>query len=183
MTKFHPQIDFVRTTQRPSRLALTTLLVGLLCLCVGATTLYDQQMALMAARKTLANAEKTKRLEADRRAETLRNQESDAMVWKDPRWIKAKEELMRPWMPVLAASETAAAPPIYLLALNMDPEKRSIQLDGLAPDFNAVITAVKNLQGQKVLLNPQVVSRESVDMASDGPAIRFAVRAQWRYGS
>ena len=96
------------------------------------------------------------------------------------RWAQAQPELLRPWLPMLRAVETATSRPVYLLSLTVEPQSGVLRLEAEAPDFGSAITYVQSLGETGVLQAATLLSHEEISIpGSPGPMVRFSATTRW----
>lgn len=96
------------------------------------------------------------------------------------RWAQAQPELLRPWLPMLRAVETATSSPVYLLSLTLEPESGVLRLDAEAPDFGSAIAYVQRLDATGALLPGALLSHEEISIpGSPGSMVRFSATTRW----
>lgn len=86
--------------------------------------------------------------------------------------------LRQPWLPTLLLIENATEPPVYLLALSVDPASGVVQLEGEAPDFSRVLAYVKSLD-EEGLLGPAQLRSHEQGADPTRPTVRFKVATRW----
>ena len=87
--------------------------------------------------------------------------------------------LRQPWLPTLRAIEATTRPPVYLVALTIDPTSNTVRLEGQAPSFDAALEYAKAL-GQEGLLAPaELRSHEQMVDSTGSTAVRFTAVTKW----
>ena len=173
------RIDFIHDTERPSRLAsLFRLGAAILLLCTIAILSWqqhgvDESAARLKERQALI-AQQQEQHEQDQAFAAAR-----LSHLQDKRWKAALRELNTPWFAVLGAIEESAVPPAYILATRLDPERGSLELELIAPQFDDALQLVEYLQNQPGLTQPRLVTREAPQQGSTGIDSRFVIHAAW----
>lgn len=90
-------------------------------------------------------------------------------------------QLRQPWLAALAAIESATQPPIYLLALSIDPATGRIKLEGEAPSFDHAMAYAQLLDQDGTLAQATLASHERVTVESGPtpPVVRFTALTRW----
>src|SRR5262249_46166930 len=86
--------------------------------------------------------------------------------------------LRQPWLPTLRLIENAAEPPVYLLALSIDPASGVVQLEAGAPDFGSALAYVKSLD-EDGLVGPAQLRSHEPGADPNRPTVRFKVATRW----
>lgn len=172
-------VDFIRDTERPSRLStLVAVSAGVMLLGAGALLSWQQQGVETSAGRLQARQAVMAR-EQEQQAQALALMASRSSHLQDKRWKAALRQLDTPWFTVLGAIEESAVPPAYILATRLDPERGSVELELVAPQFNDALQMVDYLQHQAGLNQPRLVTREAPQAASPGSDSRFVIHAAW----
>lgn len=95
------------------------------------------------------------------------------------RLLRIAPQLRQPWLPVLRIIEAATRPPVFLLALSVDPASGTIRVEGEAPTFEAVLEYAKDLDHEGLLGPAELRSHEQVVDPTGRPAVRFTVVSRW----
>ena len=173
------RIDFIHEKERPARLA-TMLLTGSVLMLTGALAIltWHQQ-----------GVENSSRVLKDRQAlialNQVQQQQDQALMasrlshLQDKRWKTALRQLNTPWFPVLSAIEDSAIPPAYIMSTRLDPERGTLELDVIAPQFNDALHMVDHLQSLSALTQARLVTREAPQPGSPGGDSRFVIHAAW----
>lgn len=88
-------------------------------------------------------------------------------------------QLRQPWLPVLRVVEGATRPPVYLLALAIDPASGSVRVEGEAPGFDEALAYAKALDEDGPLGPAELRSHEQVSDPSGRAAVRFTIMTRW----
>jgi hypothetical protein len=88
-------------------------------------------------------------------------------------------QLRQPWLPVLRVVEGATRPPVYLLALAIDPASGSVRVEGEAPGFDEALAYAKALDQDGLLGPAELRSHEQVSDPSGRAAVRFTIMTRW----
>lgn len=88
-------------------------------------------------------------------------------------------QLRQPWLPVLRIIEAATRPPVYLLALSVDPTSGTIRVEGEAPTFENVLEYAKELDHEGLLGPAELRSHEQLIDPTGHQAVRFTVVSRW----
>lgn len=173
------RIDFIHDTERPSRLASLFLLgAGSILLCTAALLSWQQHRV----DESSARLKERQAIIAHQQGERERDQAlaaSQLSYLQDKRWKAALRELNTPWFAVLGAIEESAVPPAYILATRLDPERGSLELELIAPQFDDALQLVEYLQTQPGLTQPRLVTREAPQQGSTVTDNRFVIHAAW----
>lgn len=167
------RVDFLRRGRGPI-LGWVLLWLGVLA-AVGAVWLARAESGLQAelerATTVRAEAERAARAAAKR---VVRTADTAALT-------RAKHELAWPWAPVLRAVEAAAAEPVYLLALNVDPSTGGIKIEGEAGGFEEALAFVRAMERSEAVDGVLLASAQpAVENGTGRGFTRFVVTARWR---
>lgn len=88
-------------------------------------------------------------------------------------------QLRQPWLPVLRVVEAATRPPVYLLALAIDPASGNVRVEGEAPDFDKALEYAKTLDEDGLLGPAELRSHEQVSDPSGHSTVRFTIVTRW----
>lgn len=88
-------------------------------------------------------------------------------------------QLRQPWLPVLRVVEGATRPPVYLLALAIDPASGNVRVEGEAPSFDKALEYAKALDEDGVLGPAELRSHEQMSEPSGRAAVRFSIVTRW----
>ena len=165
-------VDFLKPTGAP-RLGWWLLAAGVVTL--GAAQWCDQRWT---AERGLAEQAQQARAEALRA--TQRAAAPAVPSATERRLQYARTELQRPWMAALRAVESAAADPVYVLALSFDPRVGAVKIEAEAPSFEHALAFTQVLADGTALSAANLLSHEQVnDPAAPQPVVRFTVLARW----
>lgn len=87
-------------------------------------------------------------------------------------------QLALPWDPLFRALETATPSSVALLAIEPNPQKRSVRLSGEGKDIYAVLAYVQQLEQQPVLHDVYLLDHGTTEADAQRPA-RFVIEAGW----
>jgi hypothetical protein len=118
------------------------------------------------------------------RASAAEQQRRDASrpapVLPDQRRLQHIAPLLRqPWLPVLRVVEGATRPPVYLLALAIDPASGNVRVEGEAPSFDKALEYAKALDEDGLLGPAELRSHEQMSDSSGRAAVRFTIMTRW----
>jgi hypothetical protein len=88
-------------------------------------------------------------------------------------------QLRQPWLPVLRVVEGATRPPVYLLALAIDPASGNVRVEGEAPSFDKALEYAKALDEEGLLGPAELRSHEQMSDPSGRTAVRFTIKTRW----
>jgi hypothetical protein len=88
-------------------------------------------------------------------------------------------QLRQPWLPTLRLIENATEPPVYLLALSIDPGAGSLHIEGEAPTFDQVLSYVQTLDEPGLLGPAELRSHELVTDATGRTTVHFNIVTRW----
>jgi hypothetical protein len=88
-------------------------------------------------------------------------------------------QLQQPWLPALRAIENATEPPVFLLALSIDPASGRVRMEGEAPTFDDALAYVQRLDADGALPPAHLLSHELVNDAAGRTTVRFTLLAHW----
>ena len=151
----------------------TLLAVGVaaLSLSVGVEQRWDTQRAQR-------DAEIQQRVEAEQRAR-LAAQRPVVPSADERRLQRVRPQLLQPWLPALRAIENATEPPVFLLALSIDPATGRLRLDGEAPSFGEALAYAQRLDEDGALPPAHLLSHELVNDSAGRTTVRFTMVANW----
>jgi len=165
------RIDFLHP-RRVLWLGIGLLLLGAASLAAALSV--DQAWAKERAARE--DAERARQEAADR---ARRDALQPAVLTPDQRRLQHVAPVLRqPWLPTLRLIENATEPPVYLLALSVDPASGVVQLEAEAPDFSGALAYVKSLDEDGLLGPAQIRSHEQGGDPSR-PTVRFKVATRW----
>ncbi len=165
-------IDFLRP-RRGSWIGYGLLATGVLALAV-ALWLDRQWAALRAERQAAQQAREEAALQTQRAA-----LKPVAPTVDELRLRAVAPRLREPWLPALRVIENATQPPVFLLALSVDPEHGAIRLDGEAPTFDQVVAYVSQLNEPGLIGPAELRSHEQIMGVAGRNAVRFTVQTRW----
>lgn len=87
--------------------------------------------------------------------------------------------LRQPWLPTLKLIESTAAPPVFLLALSIDPASGQLRLEGEAPEFEQVLAFAQSLDAEGLMGPARLRSHEQRSDPTGRPVVRFSVETRW----
>jgi type II secretory pathway pseudopilin PulG len=88
-------------------------------------------------------------------------------------------QLRQPWLPVLRVIESTTRPPVYLLALAIDPGSGTVRVEGETPSFSKALEFAKALDQERLLGPAELRSHEQVADAEGRVSVRFTVVTRW----
>ena len=167
-----PVIDFMqpRATRR----------LGWVVLGAGSVALAT---SLWAARAW--DTERTQRESALRRHEEAAQQARRAALGPAPlsaderRRQRIAPRLRQPWLPTLRLIENVTEPPLFLLALRIDPATGTVRLEGEAPGFEQALAYAQSLDEQGLLGPAELLFHEQVSDPAGMAAVRFTIATRW----
>jgi hypothetical protein len=165
-------IDFLRPRRTP------TLGWWLLAAGVAALTLsvgVEQRRAAQRAQREAAIQRLQQAEERARQAE----QRPIVPSADERRLQRVRPQLQQPWLPALRAIENATEPPVFLLALSIDPATGRLRLDGEAPSFGDALAYAQRLDEEGALPPAHLLSHELVNDPSGRTTVRFTMVAHW----
>lgn len=170
-------VDFLRKPRTPA-LGVALLLVGLGVLS-GALWL-DHQARQERQALDLAQAQARAASAAEAR-HVVRAASAPSPV-QERRLARARDMLDRPWLAALRAVEGAAAEPVVLMGLSVDPQSGRMRIDAEAPSLDHAIAYAQRLDLDGTLKPAQITSHEFISDSASPQRItlRFTVLAQWR---
>ncbi|QTN25665.1 hypothetical protein HZ992_12225 [Rhizobacter sp. AJA081-3] len=131
------------------------------------------------AQRAEFEAAKRQREEATQTARALADRPVP-LTPQDLRMRAVAPQLRQPWLPLLRVVENVTEPPIFLLAMTVDPVTGSVRLDGEAPGFAEALAYSQALRNDDVLAHAQLRSHDVVaDPNSSRQAVRFSIAAEW----
>lgn len=88
-------------------------------------------------------------------------------------------QLRQPWLPTLRLIENVTEPPVYLLALSVDPAAGSLRIDGEASTFEDVLAYVQLLDEPGLLGPAALLSHEQAIDPAGRVAVHFSIVTRW----
>ncbi|MFG6489627.1 hypothetical protein ACG04R_23325 [Roseateles sp. BYS78W] len=95
------------------------------------------------------------------------------------RFQRIAPQLRQPWLPTLRLIEHATEPPVFLLALTVDPVAGSIRIDGEAPTFEQALSYVQTLDEPGFLGPAELRSHEEAVDPTSHATVRFTLVTRW----
>ncbi|MGM9491331.1 hypothetical protein [Ideonella sp. YS5] len=87
--------------------------------------------------------------------------------------------LRQPWLPALRLIENVTEPPVYLLALSVDPASGGLRIDGEAPTFEDALSYVRSLDEPGLLGPAALRSHEQATDPAGRSVVRFSILTRW----
>jgi len=88
--------------------------------------------------------------------------------------------LRQPWLPTLRLIENVTEPPVFLLAMSVDPASGAVQLDGEAPGFAEALAYSRALDDEGLLGPAQLRSHDTVAEPGSGrQVVHFSIVTRW----
>ena len=88
--------------------------------------------------------------------------------------------LRQPWLPTLRLIENVTEPPVFLLAMSVDPTSGTVRLDGEAPGFAQALAYSQALDDAALLGPAQLRSHDTVaDPGSGRQVVHFSIVTRW----
>jgi hypothetical protein len=174
-------IDFARSRPPATTLAQVIMVTGVLACACAAWAYWAGRHHLLSAQSQLSDW----RARQITVSEQLHQQkvESDQLLVKavDGRLASAQIEMNYRWGSTLSSIEMSARPPAYLLALRMDPGQGKIDINAVAPDFNAALKLLGALSDHGLISEPRLQAREAPPTAlgAESSDMRFSITAGW----
>ncbi len=170
---------------RGSRMGWCCLALGALALAASTTWWWHtRQMWLTAqqARQQVLAANEANLQRSSEEAQRARAETEQRS--RDPRWLKARQELSWPWLDTLTVVEQLTRAPVYLLAYKPDASNGKVTLDGEADTLEDILRYVQVLQavpqfGQVRLLRHE----ETRDSATGRVSLRFSLQLRRKEGA
>lgn len=95
------------------------------------------------------------------------------------RFMRIAPQLRQPWLPTLRLIENVSEPPVFLLALSVDPATGSIRIDGEAPTFDQALSYMQALDEPGLLGPAELRSHEQAVDPTGRPTVRFSIVTRW----
>jgi hypothetical protein len=165
-------IDFLRP-RRSSMLGWVLLALGTVAL--GTVLQVDRQWKRERVQQETAAAARTAETERRRR-----DAERPVSLSPDQRRLaRVSPQLRQPWLPVLRLLEGTTRPPVYLVALAIDPAAGAVRVEGEAPSFEKALEYAQALDQEGLLGPAELRSHEQMIDPTGQPAVRFTIVTRW----
>jgi len=89
-------------------------------------------------------------------------------------------QLRQPWLPTLRLIENVTEPPVFLLALSVDPAAGSLRIEGETSTFDQVLSYLQTLDEPGLLGPAELRSHEQTLDPSGHTVVRFSIVTKWR---
>lgn len=165
-------IDFLRPPRAPG--------IGWLLLALGAAALATALWLDHRWAQQRAEYEATARAREERARESQRAAQRPVPLTPDQKRLqRVSPQLRQPWLPTLRLIENVTEPPVYLLALSIDPAAGTATLDAEALSFDHALSYLQLLNEDGLLGPAQLRSHEQSGDPAGHPSVRFTVITQW----
>ncbi|MFZ5551245.1 MAG: hypothetical protein ACOZJX_21295 [Pseudomonadota bacterium] len=167
-----PTIDFLGRRRAPW---LGWIVLGAGAAALAASLWLGHRSATQRAERDAANHAQQEAAELARRAA-----QKPALPSPDQRRLQhVAPQLRQPWLPALRLIENVTEPPVFLLALSVDPAAGSLRIDGEAATFEGVL-AYMQLLDEPGLLGPATLrSHEQAADPAGHNVVRFSIVTRW----
>ncbi len=165
-------IDFLHPRRVPV-LGLTLLVLGA-CALVAAIGIDGRWRSERLAREAAERA----------RAEAARSEREAAVRPVVPtagelRLRQIAPRLRQPWLPTLRLIEKVTEPPVYLLALSVNPSTGEVDLEGEVPGFAQALEYMRSLDEEGVLGPARMRAHGTATDPSGRAVTRFSIVTRW----
>lgn len=165
-------IDFLKPDSTPT---IGWLVLALGVGAVAAVMHFDRKWALERAEHEAAMSARLQ-AEEQRKRELAR---PAPVTPESRRFQRVVPQLRQPWLPVFRAIEGVTQPPVFLLAISIDPASGTVRLEGEAPTFAKALEYATALDHEGLLGPAELRSHEqSLDPAGRA-TVRFAIVTRW----
>lgn len=166
-----PTIDFLHPTRPPA--------LGWAVLGAGAASLAAALWLANAWAQADATRAQAQRAQAEARLQQAAQSARRTPAADERRQQFLARQLGQAWLPTLRLVENATQPPVFVLALSMDPAAASLRLDGEAPDLQGALDYASVLHEKHLLGPAELRSHETTTDMTGRPVVRFTLLASW----
>jgi len=169
------ELDFRRQPQAAKRVGIALLVASL----AGAAAMAHQYQRV-SEELALAEAAVHKHgLALRKKTPASTPEEAQRVALQTKRAGEVVSQLRMPWPELFANVEAAQTPDVALLSIESGADKRNIKIAGEAKNLGAILTYVRDLQGQPMLADVYLESHQVQQQDPQHP-VRFALGAGWR---
>jgi hypothetical protein len=155
----------------------TLLLVSVLIILVAAAAYYRSLEAQ--AEQWEAKAEKLERTMKRGAADRMDERTAADLILEVKRANEVVRELLQPWERLFQAVESAGGKDVALLALEPNPERKTVKIRGEAKDMQALLGYVRRLQDCDSFAAVYLQSHQVQQQEAQKP-VRFVLLADWK---
>lgn len=102
-----------------------------------------------------------------------------APTMQERRFRQVAPQLRQPWLPTLRLIENVTEPPVYLLAMTVNPVTGELRLDGEAPGFAEALAYGRALDDEALMGPARLASHDTVANATGQQVVRFSIATRW----